>query len=333
MNEFYIGRDNGNVLLAKSLDWETRKEYNLTISVTDGVHITTTQLYVNVIDINDHRPEFTESIYHVDISENIEEESEILQLHATDLDEDKKLFYTLHAVRDPISLTLFRIDSITGNVIVTQRLDRELIAEHILIVIAKDQGTPAKRNYAKIIITVHDNNDHPPEFTSKIIQGKVYETAIIGTRVVQVYAIDRDTGNNAKITYSIVGGNIGNVFDIDSIFGSITIAKELDINSMPEYMLQVKATDNGNPSLASQIPVHIIVTMADNDPPRFIKSEPAAEIFENLPIGMFVIQIEARSTSSVFYEIIDGNTDDMFQINPSSGIITTKDNLDYEKNK
>lgn len=48
-HEFYIGRDNGNVLLAKTLDWETRREYNLTISITDGVHTVTTQLYITVL--------------------------------------------------------------------------------------------------------------------------------------------------------------------------------------------------------------------------------------------------------------------------------------------
>lgn len=71
----------------------------------------------------------------------------------------------------------------------------------------KDQGTPSKRNYARIVVTVHDHNDHPPEFTSQLIQGKVYETASIGTAVVQVFAIDRDRGENAKITYTITSGN------------------------------------------------------------------------------------------------------------------------------
>lgn len=267
-NEFYIGRDNGNVLLATKLDWETQKEYNLTISVTDSVHTVTTQLYVSVIDINDHRPEFTESIYKIDISENIDEGTEILQLHATDRDEDKKLFYSLHAARDPISLKLFRVDSVTGNIILSKKLDREIINEHVLVVIVKDQGTPAKRNYAKVFITVHDHNDHIPEFTSKIIEGKVYETSTIGSSVVQVYAIDRDDGDNAKITYSIVGGNIGNVFNIDSNMGVISVAKDLDISTLSEYILQVKASDHGKPPLSSQIPVHIMINMADNASPK-----------------------------------------------------------------
>ncbi|XP_038113282.1 fat-like cadherin-related tumor suppressor homolog isoform X3 [Culex quinquefasciatus] len=332
-NEFYIGRDNGNVLLAKYLDWETQKEYNLTISISDGVHVVYTQLYVSVIDINDHRPEFTESLYRVDISESIEEGTEVLQLHATDADEDKKLFYSLHAARDPVSLKLFRVDSVSGSIITAHKLDREALAEHVLIVIVKDQGTPAKRNYAKVIITVHDHNDHAPEFTSKIVQGKVYETATVGTRVVQVYAIDRDIGDNARITYSIVSGNIGNVFNIDPTMGVISVAKDLDISALSEYMLQVKASDGGKPSLSSQIPVHVMINMADNAPPRFTSVDPAAEIYENLPIGTFVIHIEARSTSSLQFEIISGNVNDMFFINPSTGVITTKDILDYETNK
>lgn len=332
-NDFYIGRDNGNILLAKNLDWETKKEYNLTVSITDGVHLITTQIYITVIDINDHRPEFTESVYRIDISENIEEGTEILQLHATDLDEDKKLFYSLHATRDPISLRLFHVNSVSGSIILNEQLDRELIAEHVLIVIVKDQGTPAKRNYAKVIITVHDHNDHVPEFTTKLLQGKVFETAAIGSNIAQVYAIDRDIGDNAKLTYSIVSGNIGNVFNIDGQFGIISVGKELDMNTLPEYMLQVKVSDHGKPSLFAQIPVHIMIVMADNAPPRFLKIEPAAEIFENLPIGTFVMHIEARSTSSIVFDIIDGNENDMFFINPSTGVITTKDLLDYERNK
>lgn len=332
-NDFYVG-ESGNVLLAKKLDSETKKEYNLTISVTDGTHIVKSHLYVAVINSNDHRPEFTQQEYRVEISENTEKDSEILQLHATDADDDKKLFYSLHTAKNPASLSLFRVDSVSGVISLIQKLDRELIVEHLLVVSVKDQGTPAKRNFAKVIIKVHDFNNHIPEFTSKLIQGKVFETATLGTRVVQVYAIDRDAGDNAKIIYSIVSGNIGNAFEIDENLGIISVVKELDIQALPEYMLQVKASDNGKPSLSSQIPVHIMVQMADNAPPRFTtdKKDRAAEIYENLPIGSFVKHLEVRSTSSVLFEIVNGNQGDVFFINPSTGIVTTKDDVDYEKN-
>lgn len=332
-NEFFIGRDNGNILLAKQLDWERKNEYNLTISISDGVHEITTQLYISVIDINDHRPEFTESVYRIDISESVAEGAQALQLHAIDLDEDKTLFYSLHAARNPISLKMFRIDSVTGSITIAQPLDRELIAEHVLIVIVKDQGTPAKRNYAKVFITVRDHNDHRPEFTTKIMQGKVYETAAVGSNIVTVYATDRDLGDNGRISYSIISGNIGSVFSIDSDMGTIQLAKSLSTITMSEYMLQVKASDHGKSPLFSQIPVQIMVVMVDNAPPKFNKRELAVEIYENLAVGTFVMHIEARSTSSLLFDIVDGNVGDIFFMNPSTGIITTKNQLDYETNK
>jgi protocadherin Fat 1/2/3 len=331
-SDFYIS-ESGKILLAKNLDYDVRKEYNLTIGVTDGNHIVKTHLYVSVIDSNNHRPEFTKHEYRVEISENTERDAEILQLHATDADDDKKLFYSLHAAKNPTSLELFRVDSMTGVVTLLQKLDRELIAEHLLIVSVKDQGTPAKRNFAKVVIRVHDFNNHIPEFTSKLIEGKVFEASAIGTQVVQLYAIDRDAGENAKISYSIVSGNIGNAFSIDEHMGSLSVAKELDIQAMQEYVLQVKASDAGKPPLSSQIPVHIMVQMADNAPPRFIHDkihDGAAEIYENLPIGSFVKHLEVKSVSSVLFEIVNGNKNDIFTINPSTGIITTKDEVDYE---
>lgn len=332
-DEFFIGRDNGNVLLAKRLDWETQNFYNLTIGVTDGLHTALTQLLVTVIDINDHRPEFTESTYHVDISENVEEGERILQLHATDEDEDKKVFYSLHAAQTQASLEIFHVDSVLGSITLNRPLDRETIEEHVLTVMVKDQGTPAKRNYARVIVTVHDHNDHQPEFISEIIQGKVYETSPIGTAVVQMCAIDRDRGENARITYSITSGNVGNVFAIDPDLGFIRVARELDLGVSSEYILLVKATDHGSPALTNSVPVHVMVTMADNAPPRFIQKELSAEIYENQQLGTYVKHVEARSTSSLQFEIVRGNRDDTFFVNPSTGVIVIKNQLDYEKTK
>ncbi|XP_076387964.1 FAT atypical cadherin kugelei isoform X3 [Megachile rotundata] len=332
-DEFFIGRDNGNVLLAKKLDWETQNFYNLTIGVTDSVHTAVTQLLVTVIDINDHRPEFTEHTYRVDISENVEKGEVILKLHATDEDEDKKVFYSLHAAQNQASLEIFHVDSVTGAVTLNEVLDRETIEEHVLTVMVKDQGTPAKRNYARVIVTVHDHNDHAPEFISEIIQGKVFETSPVGAAVVQVWAIDRDRGDNAKITYSITSGNVGNMFSIDPELGVIRVARELDLSISSEYILLVKATDHGSPALTNTVPVHVMVTMADNAPPRFIQKELSAEIYENQQLGTYVKHVEARSTSSLQFEIVDGNKDDTFFVNPSTGIIVIKNELDYEKRK
>jgi len=35
---FSIDPENGNVIIARPLDWETQSTYNLTVMATDGVH-------------------------------------------------------------------------------------------------------------------------------------------------------------------------------------------------------------------------------------------------------------------------------------------------------
>lgn len=128
---------------------------------------------------------------------------------------------------------------------------------------------------------------------------------------------------------------MGNVFSINPDTGVLQIARELNINSAPEYVLLVKAVDHGSPQLFSSVPIHIMVTMSDNAPPRFVQKpeELAAEIYENQPRGSYVIGIQVRSTSSVQFEIVDGNMDEAFFINPTTGIVTTQIELDYEGRK
>ncbi|XP_044259254.1 fat-like cadherin-related tumor suppressor homolog isoform X3 [Tribolium madens] len=332
-NDFYIGKETGNILLAQKLDYETQNEYSLNISVSDSVHTVYTQLNVSVIDINDHRPEFSESTYKVEISEAVPVNTEILRLRASDKDDDSKLIYSLYSARNIISLQTFKVDSITGVIYLTDNLDRESLDEHILTVMVRDGGTPAKRNYARVRIIVHDHNDHVPHFSEQILVGKVYESAVVGSAVLRAFAVDHDKGENARITYSIVSGNFGNVFAIDPELGIISVARELDMTTNSEYMLRIKAVDHGQPALFSTVPAHIMLTMADNAPPRFTRKEIAAEIYEDQPLGSYVAHLSVRSTSSLQFEIIDGNTDGAFLISPSTGVITTQKYLDYEINK
>ncbi|XP_039300275.1 fat-like cadherin-related tumor suppressor homolog, partial [Nilaparvata lugens] len=310
-SEFVISGDKGSVLVAKQLDREVQSEYNLTISVTDGVHTVLTQLYVTVMDINEHRPWFTQNLYSANVSESTPVGTEVVQLQATDEDQDSKVLYSLHSARSPASLAAFKVDYQTGVITVVQSLDRESIAEHLLTVMVKDAGTPAKRNFARVVIHVYDANDHAPEFSSAIIQGRVFETADVGSAVVTVLAVDKDHGNNAVITYSITS----------------------DMNSIAEYMLIVKAVDGGATPLSSTLPVHIMVVMADNAAPRFLKREVAAELYENEPAGAVVKHLEARSTSSLLFELIRGDSEGHFAVDPSTGVVTTQQPLDYETNR
>lgn len=71
----------------------------------------------------------------------------------------------------------------------------------------RDQDVPVKRNFARIIVNVSDMNDHSPWFTSSSYEGRVYESAAVGSVVLQVTALDRDKGRNAEVLYSIESGS------------------------------------------------------------------------------------------------------------------------------
>ena len=90
---------------------------------------------------------------------------------------------------------------------VREELDREVISTHELTVMVRDQGIPSNRNFTRVIIHVSDHNDHPPKFLSNLIEGRVFESAAIGTSVVEAIALDSDKGENAEISYSIQSGS------------------------------------------------------------------------------------------------------------------------------
>lgn len=128
-------------------------------------------------------------------------------------------------------------------------------------------------------------------------------------------------------------GNVGNAFAIDEKLGTISVSEELDRNEQSSYLLVVKATDKGEPSLSSTARVKIFVTISNNAPPKFRYTEYTSELEENTAPGKAVVTVNAESCSSVVYEIIHGDDNSTFSINPNSGVLSNKISFDYEKDQ
>ena len=82
------------------------------------------QLEISVLDVNDHAPVFSEPTYRAEVSEGAEMGAEIVQLVATDADQDKRVSYALHAASSATSMRKFRVDSSRGVIILAEKLDR-----------------------------------------------------------------------------------------------------------------------------------------------------------------------------------------------------------------
>ncbi|KAM7338028.1 hypothetical protein ACRRTK_004147 [Alexandromys fortis] len=321
----------GTIVIAKPLDAEQRSVYNMSVEVTDGTNVAVTQVFIKVLDNNDNGPEFSQPHYDVTISEDVLPDTEILQIEATDRDEKHKLSYTIHSSIDAISMRKFRMDPNTGILYTAERLDHEAQDKHILNIMVRDQEFPYRRNLARVIVNVEDANDHSPYFTNPLYEASVFESAALGSVVLQVTALDKDKGENAELIYSIEAGNTGNTFKIEPVLGIITISKEPDMTAMGQFVLSVKVTDQGSPPMSATAIVRVSISVSDNSRPKFTHRDYQAEVNENVDIGTSVILISAISQSTLIYEVKDGNINGVFTINPYSGVITTRRALDYEQ--
>uniref|UniRef100_A0A3Q2DCV8 FAT atypical cadherin 3b n=1 Tax=Cyprinodon variegatus TaxID=28743 RepID=A0A3Q2DCV8_CYPVA len=321
----------GTLVVAKPLDAEVQSVYNMTVQVTDGTNIATTQVFIRIQDSNDNPPVFSQPAYDVSVSEDAPSDFELLRLRASDMDERARLSFSIYGSVDPASMRLFRVNPGTGVVYTADRLDYEARTQHILTVMVKDQEFPFNRDLARILVAVEDTNDNVPYFTSSVYDATAYETFPVGTSVVQVTALDKDNGINGQLTYTVEAGNTGGVFAVNNTTGLIIIAKELDLTSVGFYTLTVRATDSGFPTLMATASVRISLILSDFSKPKFSQMEYQAEIMENSKVGTYVTTVTAISRSPVVYDIIRGNEERCFFINSHTGVITTRKQLDFEQ--
>ena len=185
----------------------------------------------------------------------------------------------------------FRIAADSGIITLAKPLDRETKALYNVTIQATDQGTPQLVSIASLVVNVQDINDNPPEFTSKFYFARIPEIDAIGTEVARVLATSKDTGVNADVYYSIVGGNEHKKFEINAQTGVITIAEQLDYERARDYFLTIQAVDGGTPPLSNHATVNITVTDSNDNPPIFSEVSYRGSIREDAKFGDKVTQV------------------------------------------
>lgn len=86
-------------------------------------------------------------------------------------------------------------------------MDREKNSSFTLSIAAKDLGVPSRSSVVQVNVIVVDKNDNEPSFNGQY-SFEVKEDARVKETVGKVDASDPDYGNNGRVMYTIVGGNI-----------------------------------------------------------------------------------------------------------------------------
>jgi len=125
-----------------------------------------------------------------------------------------------------------------------------------------------------------------------------------------------------------VAGNVGGVFAIDRTLGIVSVtSSQLD---QPVYWLSVEAADSGTPSLSSTAMLTVNVATSSASAPVFDEQEYSVEVAENTPDATVVVVVHASCQSSVVYSL-PHVTDNLFNVDPSSGVVFTTIPLDFER--
>ncbi|EDO46189.1 predicted protein, partial [Nematostella vectensis] len=334
-SSFKIDQSSGLISVAKRLDRETTANYTLVVRATEtgsqgeSVYNNAT---IRVLDVNDNAPVFNPGSYAKSLHENLPIGQTVAKVTATDRDEGEnaKVTYEL-SVGDT---SKFEVNPATGLVTTKRPLDREDQASYSLRVTAMDHGKPSQSAVAAITLTINDLNDNSPQFSQSKYTLTVTENTANGSNILRVLASDPDAGANGRVTYSIISGNHGNAFRIDSTTGRITVVGVVDREALASYNLTISAKDSGVPPWVSTAFVAITVADENDNSPIFASNETSYGIDEGVSIGSRVAVVTATdrdegSNAQVFYSIVRGDTS-AFAINAMNGVLTVKKEINRE---
>ena len=146
---FYIEPSTGHILVAGILDYETKSEYNLTVSVSEQsiTEVFPTDhaiVYIKILDSNDHPPVFQPKTYRRTLPEDVTIGTEVRVVTCSDMDEGSNAVPTFSIasgnIGDVFEVVSHPADGNMGIVQVAGRLDREMVSSYMLEITATDIG-------------------------------------------------------------------------------------------------------------------------------------------------------------------------------------------------
>ncbi|XP_075932650.1 cadherin-23 isoform X2 [Anarhichas minor] len=334
--KFEVDVSTGLVTTVDYLDYETKTTYLMNVSVTDQAppfHQGFCTVYVTLLNELDEAVAFFSAGYEASLRENIATGTEVVQVRAQSADNLNQLTYRFDPDTSPAALALFKIDSITGRITVTGQLDREKGDMYTLTVVA-DDGGPKKDSTVKVSITILDENDNSPEFDiTSDTSVDVPENTPMGKKVAVVLGRDKDGGLNGLVNFTLVAGNMEDVFKIKTVnhtYGEVFVNAALNRESVDRYLLKVRAIDNGSPPRHADHSLTInILDINDNAPVIESQRGYNVSISENVGGGTSVLRVIATDedigpNAMLFYYITAGNQDLTFRMDRVTGEMVTR---------
>ncbi|XP_029797960.1 protocadherin gamma-A1 isoform X8 [Suricata suricatta] len=267
-----------HLVTERTLDRELTSSYNITVTATDqGIPslLTETHISLQVTDINDNPPVFAQDSYSTFIPENNPRGASIFSLTAHDADSNENALVTYSLAEDTIQgaplSSYISINSDSGILYALRSFDYEQFRDLQLRVMACDNGDPPLSSNVSLSLFVLDQNDNAPEILYPALPTDgstgvelAPRSAEPGYLVTKVVAVDRDSGQNAWLSYRLLKASEPGLFAVGLHTGEVRTARALLDRDALKQSLVVAVQDHGQPPLSAT--VTLTVAVADNIP-------------------------------------------------------------------
>ena len=331
---FMITPNTFNLTLVDDLDFETQTTYNFYVYASNpgsaaSVSATVT---LNVLDVNDNNPYFTNSMITFPISEDTQVGTFVFAATAQDLDSGVNGMFSFFFDTD---LDEFNISS-SGSVTTARNFDRELRYSYTLTITVRDMGDPALNSTMDFTVPITDVNDNIPQFGQPSYSDSIYENVVPGTLLSTVIrAIDADFGVNSVVDLT----DNSTEFDVLSN-GSVSLATNLDFELRRSYTFIVIATDRGTPALSNTAYFTVQVLDVNDNSPVFSPNSFQQTLEECNQLThsclcqgvIFTALATDADNDMLTYSSQVSTGVDVFSINSTTGSLTASCEVDREVN-
>ncbi|NWH73655.1 PCDGD protein, partial [Piaya cayana] len=284
------------LIIASVLDRETVSAYNITVTARDrGAPSlwSRASLWLEVSDVNDNAPVFSEATYSAYVWENNAAGALLLRVVARDADAgtNGRVSYWL-AGGSADGAASMSLEAETGAVYAQRSFDYERCRELSVAVRAQDGGEPARSSTATVRVFVLDRNDNAPRVlwpaAGAGAAGEagsvppaaplelVPRSAEAGYLVAKVVAVDADAGRNAWLSYELVQEAEPALFRVGPRSGEVRTARAVSERDAAKQRLVAVVKDNGRPALSATATLHVVLAESLREALPEL-SEPAAD--------------------------------------------------------
>ncbi|XP_017162547.1 protocadherin gamma-A12-like isoform X16 [Poecilia reticulata] len=337
---FSLDPKTGQIKVTGVIDFEETISFDISVEAKDGLGLTSyAKVLIDVIDVNDNAPAIYLNSMSSNTPENIPPGTEVGIINVQDRDSERNGLVRC-SIQQNVPFKLVPSIKNYHSLVTTGHLDRELVSDYNITIIATDEGSPPLSSSKTIQLSVADINDNPPVFEEQSYSAYVSENNKLGSSLCSVSARDPDWRQNGTVIYSLLpgevnGASVSSYLSVNGDTGVIHAVRSFDYEQIRSFKVQVMARDNGSPPLSSNVTVSVFISDVNDNSPQILYPAPEGSSFmtELVPKAAHggslvskVIAVDGDSGQNAWlsYHIVKATDPGLFNIDLHSGEIRTQ---------